>query len=188
MALAFRSNGAFTAANSTSSGSIGLPAGLTTGDVMILPVQAHGGGTVTTPSGYTRQAEVNITKGHRLVVFTKYVTNAGAEAAPTVTQSASGLICGRLTAFSGGDATTTLDVTAQTDKHTDLATVTAKSVTPVSAGTMVVWIFSTADDNTLTSASQGTTAYASDTTTGADGSLRSSTNFRPTPPHPASAP
>ncbi len=171
MAIAYRASGTFVAANSTSSGAIGLPAGLANGDTMILPVQARGGGTVTTPSGYTRGAEVNITKGHRLVVFYKYVTNAAGEAAPSVTQSASGLICGRISAFSGCDSTTQLDVTPVTNKHSDLATVTASSVSPVSPAAMAVWIFSSGDDNTLNAATQGTTAYSSDTTTGADGSL-----------------
>jgi len=172
MAVAFRANGTFVDANSTTTGAIALPAGLTTGDILLLPIQARGtAGTVATPSGYTKAAEVNITASHRLVVFYKYVTNAGTEAAPTVTQTVSGAIRGRLTALSGGNATTQLDVSAVTAKHADLAAVTAPSITPITPAPMVIWIFSSGDDNTLNANTQGTLAYSSDGTAGTDGSI-----------------
>jgi hypothetical protein len=172
VAVAYRSSGTFVDADSTTTGSIGLPAGLANGDVLILPVQSRGtGNTVATPSGYTSAGTINITASHRLTVFYKYVTNAAGEAAPSVTQSVSGAIRARLSAFSGGSSTSPLDIDIIMAKSTDNATVTAPTATPVSQGTMAVWIFSTADDNALGSATQGTTAYSSDGTAGNDGSL-----------------
>jgi len=172
MAIAYRASGVFVDANSTSSGSIGLPAGLTTGDVLVMLCQTRGtSGTVTTPSGYTVAGTINITASHRFTVFYKYVTNAGAEVAPTVTQSVSGAIRCRLSAFSGCSSTTQLDVATVTAKGAAASTLTAPTITPASQGAMVCWCFSSGDDNTLNAATQGTTAYSSDGTAGNDGSI-----------------
>jgi hypothetical protein len=172
VALAYRASGTFVEANSTSSGSVGLPAGLTNGDTMVLVVQSRGtGNTVTTPAGYTLAATVNITASHRLSVFYRYVANAGAEVAPSVTQSVSGAIRCRISAFSGGSTTVPLDVTAVTDRRTSTLTFAAPSVTPVTTGAMVCWIFSSGDDNTLNAHTQGTVAFSSDGTAGTDGSI-----------------
>jgi hypothetical protein len=172
MAIAYRASGTFTEANSTSSGAIGLPAGLATGDVLVLLCQARGtSATVTTPSGYTVAGSIAITKSHQFLVFYKYVTNAGTEAAPTVTQSVSQAIRCRLSAFSGCSSTTQLDVTTQTAKSGDATSVVAPTITPASQNAMVCWCFSSGDDNTLNAATQGTTAYSSDGTAGNDGSI-----------------
>src|SRR5512144_2540144 len=101
MAIAYRASGTFVDANSTTTGSIGLPAGLANGDTLILVAQSRGtGATVTTPSGYTLATNTQITSSHRLAVFYKYVTNAAGETAPAVVQSVSGAIRARLSAFS----------------------------------------------------------------------------------------
>jgi hypothetical protein len=172
MAIAYRASGTFVEANATTSGVIGLPAGLANGDILVLVLQSRGtGNTVTTPAGYTLAATVNITASHRLSVFYKYVTNAAGETGPNVTQSVSGAIRGRLSAFSGGHATTQLDVAAVTDRNTSIATFAAPSITPVSTGAMVCWCFSSGDDNTLGSHTQGTVAFSSDGTAGTDGSI-----------------
>jgi hypothetical protein len=172
MTVAYRASGAFVDTSGTSSGSIGLPAGLTNGDVLVLLCQSRGtGNTVATPSGYTLAATYNQTNSHRFTVFYRYVANAGAEAAPSVTQTVSGAIRARLSAFSGCDSTTPLDVAATFDRSTDALTVTAPDIAPVSQGAMAIWCFSTGDDNTLNAATQGTTAYSSDGTAGGDGSI-----------------
>ncbi len=172
MAIAYRASGTFADANSTTTGSIGLPAGLANGDTLVLVCQSRGtGATVTTPSGYTLAKNIQITNSHRLHVFYKYVTNAAGEVAPAVVQSVSGAIRARLSAFSGCSSTSPLDTAAVASKSRDAATVVAPTITPVSANAMAVWIFSTGDDNTLNASSQGTNAYSSDGTAGADGSI-----------------
>ena len=172
MALAHRSDGAFVDANSTTTGAIGLPAGLANGDILILLCQARGtSATVTTPAGYSVAGSVIQGSAHQALVFYKYVTNAAGETAPAVVQSVSGGIRARLSAFSGGNATTQIDATTVTDHSAAVSTFAAPSITPASAGSMILWCFTTGDDNTLGSNTAGTLAYSSDGTLGADGSI-----------------
>jgi len=174
MAIAHRSAGVFVDANSTTPGAIGLPAGLANGDTLVLVCQSRGtSATVTTPSGYTlpTNGTIQITSSHRVHVFHKYVTNAGAEVAPAVVQSVSGAIRARLSAFSGADSTSPLDVTCVAAKSAAASTVVAPSISPASNGTMVIWVFSSGDDNALNANTQGTLAYSSDGVAGNDGNI-----------------
>jgi hypothetical protein len=171
MAVSFVAAGTLGATNGTST-TPGLPAGLATNDLLVLQVLARGTASTTpTPSGYTLAATVNITNGHRQSVFYKVCTNAGTEAAPSPTQTVSALIEARVTAWRGVDTTNPLDVAAVTAKKTAQSTFAAASITPASAGAMVLWCLSTPDDNTLNAHTQGTVAYSSDTTTGNDGAI-----------------
>jgi hypothetical protein len=66
MTVAYRASGTFVEANSTTTGAVGLPAGLTNGDVLVLLVQSRGtGNTVATPSGYTLAVTNAQTASHR---------------------------------------------------------------------------------------------------------------------------
>lgn len=172
MAVAYRSSGTFADANATSTGSVGLPAGLANGDILVLVCQARGtGGTITTPSGYTLGLTVVRSASFRTAVFYKYVSNAAGEVAPSVTQTVSGAIRARLSAFSGGSSTTQLDVAVVGDHAAAATNPVALSTTPVSTGAMALWVFSTNDDTTMATPTQGTLAYNSDGTAGADGSI-----------------
>ena len=174
MTLAYRSSGTLADVNSTSTGAVGLPAGLADGDVMVMVVQARGtGGSITTPAGWTQPPGLPVIRSasFRTTVFYRYVPTAGAESAPSVTQTVSGAIRARITALSGGSSTTQLDVAAVGDHGPAVTTVEAPSITPVSAAAMVLWVFSTNDDATLTSETQGTLAYSSNGTAGSDGSI-----------------
>jgi hypothetical protein len=173
MAIAYRASGSLGSVNGTSVGSgqsLGLPAGLTSGDVMVMAVTSRATSTtINTPSGWTSAATLAFTNSHRLSVF--YRVAGGSESIPTVTQTVSQLMMVRIAAFSGCNQTTPLDVAVITDGNVAASTFAAPSITPVSSGAMAVWVFSTPDDNTLNAASQGTTAFSDSSTTGSDGSL-----------------
>ena len=173
MALAYRASGTFTDASFTTAG-FAFPAGMADGDFCVLPVQVRGtGATATIDQGWTDApgSPVIRSSSFRTHFFVKYIPTAAGEVTPTVTVTVSGAIRGRISAFSGGSATTQLDVAIVTDDGPAVTVVPAPSITPVSSGAMVGWVFSTNDDTTLNANSQGTLAYSSNGTTGADGCL-----------------
>lgn len=159
--------------NGTSLGSgegLGLPAGLASGHYMQMGVLSRATATiVNTPAGWNKIGELAFTQSHRLTVFDRVA--GGSESVPTITQTVSQLMLAKIVSVSGADQTTPLDVVPEIDGNVAVTTFGAPSITPVSAGSMVFWWFSTPDDNTLGSASQGTLLFAEQTTTGSDGSL-----------------
>ena len=173
MTLAYRASGTFTDASFTNAG-FAFPAGMADGDVLVLPVQVRGTGATATIDEDWLEAPgspVIRSASFRTYFFYKYVPTAAGESTPTVTVTVSGAIRGRISAFSGGADDTQLDVAIVGTDGPAVTTITAPSITPVSNLAMVGWVFSTNDDATLATNTQGTLAYSSNGTAGSDGSL-----------------
>ena len=150
MSITFVAAGTLSATAASLTTTPALPAGLASGDVLIMLVQARGtSATVSTPTGYTAPTNntTAITTSHRAAWFYKIAT--GGEVAVAVTQTVSGLIIARTYAFWGCDQTTSIDVTSVSAKNGSATTFAASSITPASANAMAVWLFSVPDDCTF---------------------------------------
>ena len=98
MAIAFRAVGAVAGANSGNVASIGLPAGHTAGDLLILQAQQFDN-VASTVAGYTLISSQTNGATCTIRIFAKF--DNGAEAAPTLTHAAGGTTSCWIAAYSG---------------------------------------------------------------------------------------
>jgi hypothetical protein len=142
MAIAFRSVGAVAGADSGNVASIGLPAGHTTDDVLILVAVQHDN-VASTVSGYTLIDSQTNGASMTVRIFAKY--DGGAESAPTLTHSGGGTTHCWIAAYSGVEAGLTLGIGASSLFHdsqnttgsgTGTLTVTAPALSGLEAGDM----------------------------------------------------
>jgi len=105
VAIAFRAVGALTGADSGNVASIGLPAGHTTDDILLL-VANQFDNVASTVAGYTLVASATNGSTCAVRIFAK--RDNGAESAPTLTHAAGGVVSCWIAAYSGVPNTLTV--------------------------------------------------------------------------------
>jgi hypothetical protein len=129
---------------------ITTPAGVQTGDVMLAAITVRSAAKITVPAGWT---PVRATVTGSDVRQATYVSVAGATipASAKFTLSAKSVVAGVIAAYSGVNTTTPVD-TSGAKKNTSSTAITAPSVTSTVAGSMLVGVFGTAINATMTPA------------------------------------
>ncbi|NTU68909.1 MAG: hypothetical protein HGB02_08530 [Chlorobiaceae bacterium] len=136
MAIAYRST---STASGTTSASLAAPSGVQIGDVLIaLKIDRATSGTTTAPAGWTRINSASGTSGRGEIFYRVHdANNTGPWSFTGTTRTQVTCI-----AFSGVDTTTPLDVTPTIRRNASGTTGTT-SITPVTAGNMLVALFGT---------------------------------------------
>lgn len=142
MAVAFRSAGA-RVSNGGTTVNIPFPAGLAAGDLLLIEVFTAGGGSIlTTPSGWTLSVgKITFTgpSGAYGYVLTKIAT--GSESGTQAVVFNASFLGGIMSAFSGVDTTTPVDVSASATLATSGTSAVAPSVTTTKANTLLLHLY-----------------------------------------------
>jgi len=140
MAVAFRAAGTFATRGSPGTGalSVGVPAGTTTGDLLLLAATSYGGGSgvaINTPAGWTLiNTRTGWNSGDPQYTTALYYKVAGAsEGAVSMTTAASSYLDAVTAGFTGVDTTTPIDVAGTWSADQSGSTVTIPSITTLTA-------------------------------------------------------
>lgn len=159
MAVSFRSfsTGAFT----SSSWATSLPSASAQNDCLLLAVvyDVSGGGTITTPSGWTLESGNDDGANGRTRTYLFSKVQGASESAPTLAFSGTGDGLYLMLAYSGADTTDPVDGTVQVGQSGGAATVTGPAITPSVDNCMVVGIFGTRDSANLSATGTPGTGY-----------------------------
>ena len=130
---------------------ITTPAGVQTGDVMLAAITVRSSATITAPAGWT---SVRATLTGSDLRQATYVSVAGAPipASFKFKLSSKSVVAGAIAAYSGVSTTTPVE-TSGARKNTSSTSITAPSVTSTVPGSMLVGVFGTAINATVTPAS-----------------------------------
>lgn len=123
---------------------ISIPAGVQLGDFLLAVLTNNGAtsSTVTAPAGggWTALPGTPLSNGttHRLWAF--YKIAGGAEPSTYTFTSSSQVLQGHISAWTGNDQSTPLDVTPTTTTNTSSLNISVPAITPVTTGTWVLRI------------------------------------------------
>ena len=151
-----------------------LPAGWTAGDFALCFAVSRGTSVtlndVTTPNTWTGLTQISKTTSLRTRIYWRYL-QAG-DGAPRVTSTVSQCFLAFVTAFRGVDTSTPFDVPHVVNSGTAVnSAMHTAAITTSKYGDMMLWYFTSGDDNCHTTPSCGTAAAQGasyDSTTGAD--------------------
>jgi len=142
-AVAYRSSAA--TCNSTANTSVGVPAGTTNGDVMLMVINSKDNAAQATPSGWTRVGtQLNNTSSLTTNIFYRVASSEPTSYAPTTTAVSH---CLSISSFSGADTTAPINASSQRANPSS-TTVTANAITPSVANTQVIFISGYGNDIT----------------------------------------
>ena len=147
MAVAFLAAGTFVA-NATSSSTLTLiaPAGVAATDVVLACIYEDGNGAITAPTGWTLANGTNDTTVMRAAVYWALGTVASYVFSGFVGNGQEGFTL----AYTGVNNTTPMDATAVGQANASSATITAPSITTVTANAMLVGLFGVHSVSTFT--------------------------------------
>lgn len=163
MAIAFRAAGAF-ASNSSGNPVISYPAGVASGDILIIQYMVGGAATVaTTPSGWTLLFGPTTTSdGSQPARAYVYYRVAGGSEPSTITfahTGSSGQAGGIMSAYTGADGTTPINVSTIAVTETTGTTQTAPTVTTTIANTRLLHMYWITGNTTTTQNAADTERY-----------------------------
>jgi PKD repeat protein len=140
MAIAFRSAGAL-AGGTSSSLTINYPAGVASGDLLVLQYAALAARTVTTPGGWTKLYGPVATAGTSpaISIYAYYrVAGASEPSSVSVALDSNGGAQGIISAYSGCDTTTPINTSATANLPTSGTSGTCPTVTTTVASTLLL--------------------------------------------------
>jgi PKD repeat protein len=163
MAVAFRAAGAF-ASNSSGNPVISYPAGVAAGDLLIIQYMVGNSSTVaTTPSGWTLLLGPTATSdGSQPARAYAYYRVAGGSEPSSVTfahTGSSGQAGGIMSAYTGADPATPINVSTTAGTETSGTTQTAPSVTTTVANTRLLHMYWITGNTTVTQNAADTERY-----------------------------
>lgn len=142
MAVTFRSAGAVVS-NGGNTVNVPFPASIAAGDLLVIQLFTAGGtSTLTTPTGWTLLLGPNTTPGTaaaHVYVLTKIAT--GSETGTQTVVFSGSFLGGIMSAFSGVDTTTPVDVSAYANLATSGTSAVAPSVTTTQANTLLLHMY-----------------------------------------------
>lgn len=161
MAVAFRAAGTLGTSTGGAATVVSYPAGVASGDLLLLQMIVPVSQTVTTPSGWTVVLGPvdTSTYGNRCYVFRKIA--GGSEPSSVSVTISSGNGAGIMSAFTGVDGTTPIDVSASATTATGGSTpnLVSPSVTTTVASTLLVRMYWAHDGTAITPAGGTTEIY-----------------------------
>jgi PKD repeat protein len=139
MAVAFRAAGTLTTSTSSGTHTVNYPAGVAAGDLLVIQMVVTVG-TLTTPAGWTNLYGPFTESGFGAAVHYLFYKIAGGSepSTMTVTKSAGNAAAAVMSAYTGADTTTPIDVFATAVQPTSGTSGSSPSVTTTKANTMLL--------------------------------------------------
>ena len=140
MAITIRAVGAAATGDSPASLTPAAPAGNAAGDVVLCVIIFQGGNvpTITPPAGWTLRLRIDSTTVYGMAVYS--ALGSATFGAYTISAAAGAMLAVTI-GYQGVDTTTPMDATAVGQANASSATVTAPSITTVTANAMLVGFF-----------------------------------------------
>jgi RHS repeat-associated protein len=138
-------------ANAGTSITVTKPSGTVAGDVMVAGIVANGGSgvTITAPAGWVLQRTENQLTSTATAVFTK-VAGASEPASYAFTLSASKLVVGSISTYTGVDTANPVDGAGGANSGTSSTAISAPSVTTTTSNTRVIAVWGVRGATTFT--------------------------------------